>query len=372
MRWVEMTGGQYLAVGYTGLIEEMPLDKWLSHYAIADRSPTPQLLLACPDRVRHAIWMHFMWGLLVRNQEPAVRAMARAFIGLASRGRLLRAIVQAPTTYAVWAERDENVSMVADRLLNHTHSELVLAGRETTDMGTCNAGLGPGFVNYWSEDCGSMAGCVGELIESQYDKACQHGRMVRCSKATRMACMEDLRVVLQPYHAAGVSLGAYSPAATRVVFPRSFKLRSMVPKAMVHAMEQLTGTLRLVINRMACGGGEMLRHTLAEIELFKERRETFGMGVIQARGNVTHALEAFDITAITHYLLPRIEPVSVPVLTQRISIPGLNGKTFEERELERERDAKTARDRAAAEYQARVEAMSKVRLIIPKIPQGTN
>lgn len=313
--------------------EVLPLDEWIVQHSLRWDEP-PQLLRHCPDGVRHAIWMHSQWHCLARSSDPAVRALAVAFVW-AMRTRL--EIVQQADGKVAGVYPQCHVRRLISRLMFRLLVRLMVAKHDDRVDWQCRLGTSDFLRTASDPDDSSKCTTVSSVSEREYHDLRDSGRLVRCPESVQHRFLSALRPLLQPYfsQACDATVPSFGIAVER---PRSSSPRKVIPLTLLHAMQQITEFLPHDMKH--------LRHTIhrqaaAEIRDYMERREDVAMKVLANRGDLQQMLIRYDAQAIVGYLSPRFEPYCVNMDPRSgiggLDIPGLNGKTVAQVALEQER-----------------------------------
>lgn len=307
-------------------------------------------LSACPTRVRAAIVYHYLWATMLYSRDRIITQMAFAH----------EAATSTPTaTFGVDYQKTADGSSVKDICIRSAGNAYVSKFLNALARLQNSRQLRGGNASkvdfdhppYGVERCGNPATSVvtgpiaeAEFIAGQVAEVQHHSTSwleeyyVRPKAALVREFADIVRPLFYPRLHHGFTFLSEHPTIlnTGVEYPKSRKVRSRIPIALHHAMEEI----------VQLGSGGRLQNGIwamlyepkgnagiaAEVAAYRKHREEYAYGVICKQANLTDALTQYDQFAEIGYLTPRVVARRQLLDHGTICFPGMNGERVAEQQ----------------------------------------
>jgi hypothetical protein len=307
-------------------------------------------LSACPARVRAAIVYHFMWATMLYSRDRIVSQMAFAHEAATSTANPTFSVSEARPIEGGFAKdicvRSAGKGYV-NRFLNglaRLQNSRQLRGRNAQDVDFDNPPYGierfgdapTSVVTGPFSETDYIAGQVAEVSSSHMFRLEKY--YVRPKAALVREFADLVRPLFFPRLHHGFTFLSQNPTIlnTGVEYPKSRKMRSRIPIALHHAMEEIVQygkdgwILGQIWSKLINSEG---RHAIRqEVDAYRKAREEYAYGVICKQANLTDALTQYDQFAEIGYLTPRVVARRQSLDHGTICFPGMNGERVAEQQ----------------------------------------
>jgi hypothetical protein len=301
-------------------------------------------LSSCPARVRAAIVYHFLWATMLYSRDRIVSQMAFAHESANSTSN---------STFGVTDARMVDGRLVKDicvrsagngyvnKFLNglaRLQNSRQLRGRNAQNVDFDNPPYGiercgdapTSVVTGPFHEADFILGQVAEVSSSHMYRLEKY--YVRPKAALVREFADLVRPLFFPRLHHGFTFLSQNPTIlnTGIEYPKSRKMRSRIPIALHHAMEEIVqlgknGWMQGHIWSMLMHG-EGRQAIRKEVDAYRKAREEYAYGVICKQANLTDALTQYDQYAEIGYLTPRVGARWHPLDHGNICFPGMNGE----------------------------------------------
>jgi hypothetical protein len=301
-------------------------------------------LSSCPARVRAAIVYHFLWATMLYSRDRIVSQMAFAHESANSTSN---------STFGVTDARMVDGRVVKDicvrsagngyvnKFLNglaRLQNSRQLRGRNAQNVDFDNPPYGiercgdapTSVVTGPFHEADFILGQVAEVSSSHMYRLEKY--YVRPKAALVREFADLVRPLFFPRLHHGFTFLSQNPTIlnTGIEYPKSRKMRSRIPIALHHAMEEIVqlgknGWMQYNIwtTLVDDEGRQAIRK---EVDAYRKAREEYAYGVICKQANLTDALTQYDQYAEIGYLTPRVGARWHPLDHGNICFPGMNGE----------------------------------------------